>query len=89
MNIKDIKVGMNVKLRDNLTLSERNMRSGPGFNVYMEKYLGTVVTVEKVNGTRIVVDTWEWHIDWIESIINVIPFPPSIDINIHNIHYME
>lgn len=89
MKIDDMQIGMKVKLRAQIEHDERNKRGGPGFNVGMIKYLGTVVTIEEIKYTQtwIVAKTWSWCVDWIECIVE--PLPESLSINIHNIHYME
>lgn len=94
MNIKDVNVGMSVRVKTKLEYNTcRDGKHGVGFSSSMANCIGKVYIVTQVNGwggaritTPFTPPHWLWDVDWFESVECA---PPDTAINLHVIHYIE
>lgn len=100
MRIEDMRIGMKLKIKDELP--ENHRTSTLGYTSVMDEYWGKVSTVsaisEYMGGRPAFVklrgfedsfnSQYTWELDWVEEVIEMAEIP-SDNINIYNIHYKE
>lgn len=92
MDIKDVKIGMLIRIKDKIELDENSEgKNGIRHVSSMAAYTGLEYTVYEILTHSVVLCScsWCWDPDWLEPVVEIAIIPDQNNINIHDIYYEE